>query len=853
MDVMSTPKRKLAAIIFTDISGFTELSAKNEPAALDLLNKQREILGPIVARHHGEWLKEIGDGLLLTFETTLDAVNCSIEIQKISQSVPDLKLRIGIHQGEVVFQGDDVVGDDVNIASRIESYSAIGGIAISGRVNASLERNPEFDTTFLGSPTLKGVSQDVKVYCISSHDLPKSNKIIKDKETRKSTINWNIYSITGGVLAIIGFLFWINLSFLTSGIASDNSIPSVVILPFENKGDARDEYYSYGISADLISDITSVGQLRVASLNSVEEMIESGIKGGNIAKSLSSRYVVSGSLWKIDSIFQLSIELYDTEEKMLIISERWETNWSDLPSVKLDLSEKIINGLGVNIINELDNEYVVNSDAYELYLKAKHTFNDRKTVKDNQIARDLLNKALELDSNFVDAKYLLANTYYDSDYDIALEQYSLALNIAIRMDDLKAKMDIKRSMGQIYNSRWEVEKSLKLFRESYRIAKEIGNESSVATAINGLGSFFWERREGDSARYYFKKAYDINKDLGDNKKLSSITNNIGLVHWVFDKDPDKATLDFEESISLVGDANPALIRAQLSNLGIIYHNKGEYEKSKNYYDRVLDYATAVNNRKTIGFIQYWIGLHYHRLHEYETAVEYYLSSYEINDDLGIERWKASSLGGLIICSQFLKNEDLTKKYFDKVQDINTELVNDLYMSIGFEFFKSDNYKLAIDSFIKQLAIEKEKNNKNGIINTLTNIGLSYFYLGAYGDALAYFDKSIAHDGIESLWAPVETLVFKHVSQKMLGLPVNDDYLKSLIKGLEKDSPLWFRNEPAYINWALFEYSGDKKYIEAAYDKIMKVVSKMNQEYSNLFLSYSIQQRILDSFNKFNNI
>ena len=88
---------------------------------------------------------------------------------------------------------------------------------------------------------------------------------------------------------------------------------------------------------------------------------------------------------------------------------------------------------------------------------------------------------------------------------------------------------------------------------------------------------------------------------------------------------------------------------------------------------------------------------------------------------------------------------------------------------------------------------------------------------------------------------------------MLGLPANDDYLKSLIEGLEKDSSLWFRNEPAYTNWALFEYSGDKKYIEAAYDKIMKVVSKMNQEYSNLFLSYSIQQRILDSFNKFNNI
>ena len=158
---MPEPTRKLAAIVFTDIVGFTKLSAQNEPAALNLLEKQRELLKPIVEKHGGSWLKEIGDGLLLSFNTNLEAVNCAIALQKTVQEIDDLNLRIGIHQGEVVFQGNDVLGDDVNIAARIEPFAAPGGIAISGRVNASLERDPEFKTHYLGQPQLKGVSQTV--------------------------------------------------------------------------------------------------------------------------------------------------------------------------------------------------------------------------------------------------------------------------------------------------------------------------------------------------------------------------------------------------------------------------------------------------------------------------------------------------------------------------------------------------------------------------------------------------------------------------------------------------------------------------------------------------------------------
>ena len=204
---MSEPTRKLAAIVFTDIVGFTKLSAENEPAALALLEKQRELLKSIVEKHGGSWLKEIGDGLLLSFNTNLDAVKSAIAIQNAIQTIDDLNLRIAIHQGEVVFQGNDVVGDDVNIAARIEPFAAAGGIAISGRVNTSLERDPEFETMFIGTPALKGVSQKTEVYCITSHDLPKTDISKVSAKLEPEGFQWNVFSLTGTVLTVIGVLF----------------------------------------------------------------------------------------------------------------------------------------------------------------------------------------------------------------------------------------------------------------------------------------------------------------------------------------------------------------------------------------------------------------------------------------------------------------------------------------------------------------------------------------------------------------------------------------------------------------------------------------------------------------------
>jgi len=168
------PTKKLAAIIFTDIVGYSALSAKDEQKAFDLIRQQRSILQPLVKEYGGRWLKEMGDGILMSFDSSTQAVRCAINMQKSVENVESLNLRIGIHQGDIMEEEGDIHGDDVNVASRLEPLAPVGGIVISDKVQRDILSEPDITTKFLGEPQLKGVKQEVKVFCITSHDLPEA-------------------------------------------------------------------------------------------------------------------------------------------------------------------------------------------------------------------------------------------------------------------------------------------------------------------------------------------------------------------------------------------------------------------------------------------------------------------------------------------------------------------------------------------------------------------------------------------------------------------------------------------------------------------------------------------------------
>ena len=166
-------QKKLKAIVFTDMADFTTISAQDEENALELIQKQNEIIKPIVEKHNGEWLKELGDGLLFSFDSSLEAVRCSIQIQETLKDIDDLNIRIGIHQGDIFIKDGDVFGDDVNIASRVEGFAPVGGISLSDKVHKDISGVSDIKTSFIGHRKLKGVEQETKIRCITSNELPK--------------------------------------------------------------------------------------------------------------------------------------------------------------------------------------------------------------------------------------------------------------------------------------------------------------------------------------------------------------------------------------------------------------------------------------------------------------------------------------------------------------------------------------------------------------------------------------------------------------------------------------------------------------------------------------------------------
>ena len=375
----NSTSRKLAAIVFTDIVGFTSLSSKNEPAAINLLKIQRDILQPIVEKHGGEWLKEIGDGLLLSFDTVKSAVDCSIEIQNSINEIENLNLRIGIHQGEVIQSGKDIIGDDVNIASRIESFSATGGIVVTNQAQSALARDPQYKTQMMGTPILKGVNQDVKIYCITSHGLPaaklKNADAKLEPSSKKTFFQRFIFPATGFIFTVIGAFIWLIYPFISLSSAGVNKEydKKIAVLFFQSSGSQSEQIYADGLTEEIIDRLTRVNNLSVAPKIDIIKYKNSILNIGAIYEDLNTNYIVTGSFSKINSDYKVSIELIDAERRDLLWSDNIQKKDIELFDIQDEIVVNIIDNLDLHISSENKNAIEIdpttNLSAYDLLLK----------------------------------------------------------------------------------------------------------------------------------------------------------------------------------------------------------------------------------------------------------------------------------------------------------------------------------------------------------------------------------------------------------------------------------------------------------------------------------------------------
>ena len=804
---MTDPKRKLAAIVFTDIVGFTKLTAANQSKASSLLKQQRELLRPIVESFNGSWIKEMGDGLLLIFDTVTDAVNCSIKIQEEAKPVADLDLRIGIHQGEILLEENDVIGDDVNIAARIEPFSATGGIAISNKVNDALVRESEFETKYLGKPKLKGVGQKVEVFCITSHNLPQTELSKVSAKLEPEGFQWNVKNSIGVAASVIGLFLIINLMFLRIGFADLEDTPSIAILPFENKGAAEDEFYAYGISADLISDVASAGLIRVAGLNDIEKIDHLNMSYTDLADKLFVRYIAKGTLWKMDSLFQLSLELYDTKDSKVAWSNRWQTNWKDLATIKDDLADNILKNLDISIIRNVEQVAVANNpEAYEYYLKAKYKYEKRENMEDTEIARGFLNKAIEMDEKIILANHLLGETYRETgEYDKALEIFTKNFKQAIELDNKVGLAKSLTGIGLIHWRKGELAKALENYNKSYDVYDELGDKKGMGVLLNNIAIIYNRQGDREHGLEYYNRSLTIAEVLDDKIQMGKVLNNIGNVH-TYNGDYELA-LDYQfRSLKLREEAgNNRGIGFGLGNIGRIYYLKGDYEQALDYQNRSLKVREKLGDKRGIALSLYNIGTIHKQIYEFEKALDIFSRCLNIATEIGEK--------GKLAYSQLF--------------------IGDIHR------IKGENEK-SIEFLGRSIKLIEELGRKNTLTRLIKKYGIVYYQQNDYAKALENLERSATMQMEDKEAISLETKTYLFLTYKQLGKSYDP---KEVIEKIEDDS------KDYELNFRLYQLLEDRTYLEAAYNQVEQEKDALDGDIRVRFLGYPIPKAIIQEWER----
>ena len=390
--------RQLAAIMFTDIVGYTALMGKDEERAFDLLNKNRRIQKPIIEEYNGIWIKELGDGVMASFKTVSDAVNAAIKIQQACNAAKEFQLRIGIHQGEVVIEENDMFGDAVNIASRIQSIASPGSIFVSEVVHHNVSNKNDIHTEFVRSENLKNVKEPVKIYRIKFDGSPPTPHRPLTSIKRKKLV----LLLLGVVITIlVGYVIFQGSKKTNVPLTNNEIIDrSIAVLPFENRSnDKEQEYFSDGLSEELINMLTKIPELKVIGRTSSFAFKGKSEDLRAIGQKLDVAHLLEGSVQKDGNKIRVTATLIRASDGQGIWNDRYDRDLSNIFKLQDEIAQTVVQQLRLKLLQfpSTNVSGTGNVDAYNLLLQGNYFFD--KLDKEN-VARavDLYRQALRIDS-----------------------------------------------------------------------------------------------------------------------------------------------------------------------------------------------------------------------------------------------------------------------------------------------------------------------------------------------------------------------------------------------------------------------------------------------------------------------
>ena len=643
----SKPKRKLAAIMFTDMVGYTTLMQEDEDKARELVQRHRSLMKPLVEKHNGEVIQYVGDGTFCRFDSAKEAVDSALEIQYVLKVEKELALRIGIHLGDVVVEGDEVYGDGVNVASRIEPLAEAGGICVSHQIYENIKNQSGLNLTSLGLKDLKNVDHPIKFYCLTGEGLKaampfkdEEKAVIESKEidepiskpASKKLLPW---AAGVAVIALLLVAVW-NLPFFSSGdrvLEASGEIRSIAVLPLENlSGDPEKEYFSDGMTEALIADIAKIRSLKVISRTSV--MQYKGVRKPlpEIGKELNVDAILEGSVLLIGDEVRITVQLIRTSTDEHLWAESYTDKLENVLSLQSRIAKAIAEEVKLTLSPEeelkLSSKKKINPEAYEAFLRGKHFWNKR-TGDDIKKALEYFKEAVNIEPLYALAHVGIAESY------VLLHQYA---DLPSRETYPKGKaaalkaLEIDPNIGEAHiaiayaltEHFWDWEAAEAEYKKGLELSP------NYATGHQWYGEYLSIMSRYDESKKEIKLAREL-----DPLSLVILWVESWIYHWSGDIETARRFMD--RNIELYPDYGQMYF-----NKSSLHLSEGEYEEAAQMFLKALEidnipaedleeFRKALKLSGIKGLFKVFLEFHLKQepINAYRVAVDYYvLGDYE---------------------------------------------------------------------------------------------------------------------------------------------------------------------------------------------------------------------------------
>ncbi|HSM94568.1 MAG TPA: adenylate/guanylate cyclase domain-containing protein [Rhizomicrobium sp.] len=470
-------QRKLTAILSADVVGYSGMMEADEAGTLERLKANRaRIFDPHLTIHGGRLFKLMGDGALVEFPSVIAAVDCALAIQDATNKAAKnddrpIQYRVGINSGEVILEGDDIYGEGVNVAARIQALAPVGGVAVSRVVRDQVLGKTSCSFEDMGEHTVKNIEAPVHVFAVRAAGASAAAPSSRAEPVHKL---------------------------------------SICVLPFANmSGDAEQEYFSDGISEDIITDLSKVSSLSVVSRNSSFMYKGKNVDLPKVARELKVSHVLEGSVRKSGGRVRITAQLIDGATNDHVWAERYDRDLNDIFALQDEISEAIVAALKLKLLPEekkaIEHRGTDNVEAYNLFLMARQ-YSIIASLGDARMAESIMRlcrKAIELDPNYARAWALIAVTQVNLRFYMGLESDDglEAAERAIALDPNLAEAHAAKAVVLTFNSQHdaaivEIEKALRLDPESYEVNK-------------AAARLYYTMRNHEAAIRHFEKAASV--------------------------------------------------------------------------------------------------------------------------------------------------------------------------------------------------------------------------------------------------------------------------------------------------------------------------------------------------------